>query len=250
MTDLDGFAHVTLQVALLVHDFHGAAAQNIARTHHQRVTEGGSFFKRLGLGTGRRVGRLAQLELVQELLKAFTVFGRVDHVGRGADDGHAVALQVQRQLQRRLATVLHDHAERLFFVNDLEHVFQRQRLEVQAVGGIVVGGHGFGVAVDHDGLVTVFAHGQCRVNAAVVKLDALADAVGAAAQHHDLFLVGRCGFAFAAFGLVGRVHVGGVGGELGRAGVDPFVNRAHTESLALVADGGVSGFELTRQPAV
>ena len=187
---------------------------------------------------------------MQELLKTFTVFGRIDHVGRGADDGHAVAFEVQRQLQRRLTAVLHDHAKRLFFVNDLEHVFQRQRLEIQAIRGVIVGGHGFGVAVDHDGLVTVFAHGQCRVHAAVVKLNALADAVGTAAQHHDLFLVGRCGFAFAAFSLVGRVHVGGVGRELGRAGVHPFVNRPHTERLAFVANGGVGGFELARQTAV
>jgi hypothetical protein len=70
---------------------------------------------------------------VQQLLEALAVFGRVDHVGAGADDGHAIGLQVQRQLQRRLATVLHDHAQRLFLVDDFQHVFQRQRLEVQAV---------------------------------------------------------------------------------------------------------------------
>ena len=38
--------------------------------------------------------------------------------------------------------------------------FQGQGLEIKAVGGVVVGGDGFRVAVDHDGLVTVFAHGQ------------------------------------------------------------------------------------------
>ena len=88
------------------------------------------------------------------------------------------------------------------------------------------------------------------MHAAVVKLNALADAVGTAAQHHDLFLVGGRGLALAAFGLVGRIHVGGVGRELGRTGVHPFVNRPHTERLAFVADGGVGGFELTRQTAV
>ena len=56
--------------------------------------------------------------------------------------GTPFGFQVQRQLQRRLAAVLHDHADRLFLVDDFQHVFQRQRLEVQAVGGVVVGRYG------------------------------------------------------------------------------------------------------------
>ena len=127
---------------------------------------------------------------------------------------------------------------RLFLVDDLQHVFQRQRLEVQAVGGVVVGRHGLGVAVDHDGLVAVLAHRERGVHAAVVELDALADAVGPAAEHHDLLLVGRLGLALV---LVGRVHVGGVGRELGRAGVDALVDRAHAQGAALLADRGVGG---------
>jgi hypothetical protein len=105
--------------------------------------------------------------------------------------GTPLASSVQRQLQRRLAAVLDDHAHRLFLVDDLEHVFERERLEIQPVAGVVIGRHGLGVAVDHDGLVTVFAQGQRRVHAAVVELDALADAVRPAAQHHDLLAVGR-----------------------------------------------------------
>ena len=100
--------------------------------------------------------------------------------------GTPARFEVERELQRRLAAVLHDHADRLFLVDDLEHVFQRQRLEVQAVGGVVVGRHGLRVAVDHDGLVAVLAHRERGVHAAVVELDALADAVRPAAQHHDL----------------------------------------------------------------
>jgi len=43
------------------------------------------------------------------------------------------------------------------------------------------------------------------------------------------------------FGLVGRVHVGGVGGKLGRAGIDPLVDRAHTQRAALAARIAVLG---------
>jgi hypothetical protein len=77
---------------------------------------------------------------------------------------------------------------RLFDGDDLEHVFQRQRLEVQAIRGVVVGRHGLRIAVDHDRLVAVFAHGQRGMHAAVVELDALADAVRTATETMIFFL--------------------------------------------------------------
>ncbi len=106
-----------------------------------------------------------------------------------------------------MAAVLHDHALRLFEIDDFQHVFQRERLEVQAIGGVVVGRDCFRVAVDHDGLEPVLAQRECGMHAAVVEFDALPDTVRTAAQHDDLVAVGRIGLALF---LVGRVHVSGV----------------------------------------
>ena len=250
VADLDRLAHVALEIALLVHDLHRTPAQHIARPHHQRVTEGRRLVDRLGLGASRGVGRLTQAQFVQELLETLAVLGRIDHVGAGADDGHAIALQIERQFQGRLTAVLNDHTQGLFFVDDLEHVFKRQGLEVQAIGGVVVGGDGLGVAIDHDGLVAVFTHGQCSVHTAVIKLDALADPVGAAAKYHDLLAIRWTGLTLAALGLVGGVHVGGVGGKFGRAGVHPLVNRPHAQGAPLVTQGGVRGAQLLGQAPV
>ena len=100
VADLDRFAHVALQVLLLVHDFHRAAAQHVARAHHQRVADLGGVGQRFVLGAGRAVGRLAQAEFVQQLLEALAVLGHVDGLGAGADDGHAIGFQRARQLQR------------------------------------------------------------------------------------------------------------------------------------------------------
>src|SRR5690606_40519688 len=49
---------------------------------------------------------------------------------------------------------------------------------------------------------------------AIIELDALADTVRAAAKNHDLVAVRSIGLALF---LIGRVHVGGIGGELGGA---------------------------------
>jgi hypothetical protein len=106
---------------------------------------------------------------------------------------------------------------------DLEHVLGGERLEVEAVRGVVVGRDGLGVAVDHDGLEAGSREGEGGVHAAVVELDALADAVGAAAEDDDLAAIADLGLVLA---LVGGVEVGGVGDELGGAGVDALVDGA------------------------
>ncbi|EKD36982.1 MAG: hypothetical protein ACD_75C01301G0001 [uncultured bacterium] len=60
------------------------------------------------------------------------------------------------------------------------------------------------------------------MDAAVVELDALTDAVGAAAEDHDFLPLGLYRFIFL---FVGRIEVRRIGFELGRAGVDQLVDR-------------------------
>ena len=86
------------------------------------------------------------------------------------------------------------------------------------------------------------------MDAAVVELDALADAVGPAAEDDDLLLVGDADLVIAlddrlavradhlVLVLVGAVVVGGDGLELGGAGVDESVGRLDRERLAMGAD--------------
>jgi len=169
--------------------------------------------ERLGLGARGAVGRLAQAQFIQEFLEPLAVFGDVDGFGAGADDGYAVGFQRTRKLQGRLATVLDDHAERLFLVDDLQHVFERERLKIEAIRRVVVGGHRLRVAVDHDGLKAVLAQRQRGVHAAVVELFA------------------RRGLGFALF-LVSRIQVRGTRGKFRRAGIDALVDRAHVVLVA------------------
>ena len=109
--------------------------------------------------------------------------------------------QPARQVERRLPAELHDHALRLLGLDDVQHVLERQRLEVQPVGGVVVGADRLRVAVDHDRLVAQVAQREAGMDAAVVELDALADAVRPAAQ--DDRPCGRSVGAASSLGLVG-----------------------------------------------
>lgn len=95
--------------------------------------------------------------------------------------------------RRGLAAELDDDAGEfaacLLHLQDLDHVLGRQRLEIEPVGGVVVGRDRLRVAVDHDRFVAGLGQREAGVAAAIVELDALADAVGAAAEDDDLAAV-------------------------------------------------------------
>jgi hypothetical protein len=115
-----------------------------------------------------------------------------------------------------------------FFVYDVEHVLEGQWFEVEAVRGVVVRRDGLGVAVDHHRLDTRLAERERRVDAAIVELDALPDAVRAAAQDDDLLAVRRESLGVR---LVGRVQVGRVCRKLCGARVDSAERAGHAERL-------------------
>ncbi len=185
----------------------------------------------------RRAERLRNRKLLQQLAEALAVFRQIDALGRGADDGHARGFQRQRQIQRRLPAELHDHADlgaaRSLVLVDRHHVFVGQRLEVEAVAGVVVGRDGLRIAVDHDGLVAVIAQREGRVAAAVIELDSLPDAIGPAAQDDDLLAVSRRRLVLF---FVGRVQIRRVALELGGAGVDALEYRPNVVLLAKLMD--------------
>ena len=173
------------------------------------------------------------------------IFGQVDRVRRRPEDPHAGVLQRERELERRLAAELHQArhvaAGRAFGFDHRHHVFERQRLEVQPVGRVVVGRHRLRVAVDHHRLEVFLAQRERRVAAAVVELDALADPVGAAAENDDL--VARVRIRLAGR-LVRAVEIRRERFELRRAGIDPLVDR-----LEVRATRACRGRPLPSRPA-
>jgi len=97
----------------------------------------------------------------------------------------------------------------------------------------VVGAHRLWIAVYHYRFDADFPHRERRVNTAVVELDALAYAVGPAAEDHYLPSAGRISLALA---FVGRVKVGSGRLEFRPAGVNRFVNRVYFQRLPVLAE--------------
>ena len=149
----------------------------------------------------------------------------VDGLGRGAQHRDAGVLEPLRQAQRGLPAERADdpghRPGRALGLDHLEDVLEGERLEVEPVGGVVVGGDGLGVAVDHHRLVAGVLQSHDRVHAGVVELDALPDPVGPGAQDQHRLLLPRLHLVLL---VVGRVVVRRGGGELGGAGVDGLVD--------------------------
>ena len=76
-----------------------------------------------------------------------------------------------------LADDARDGAGLRFRVINLQHIFDGERLEVEPISGVVVGGDRLRVAVDHDGFVSGFAQRLHSMDAGVIELDPLSDPV-------------------------------------------------------------------------
>ncbi len=86
------------QLLVVAHDLHGPAAEHIGGADHHRVADLMSGGLRLFGRAGDSVDRLADTDLLHQLLEALTVFGQVDGVRGGAEDRHARSLQSAGEL--------------------------------------------------------------------------------------------------------------------------------------------------------
>ena len=195
-----GLAHIASQARLVIHQFHGPAAQDIGGTDQHRIGDG------LGNGhgflnrPGRAVGRLPEAKLFEQQLEPFAVLGPVNGIRRRAQNRHPGLFKRHGQLERRLPAELDNDAIRLFTPHDTQHIFQRQRLKIQLVGRVIIRTDGLGVTVHHNGFKAVFFERKGRVHAAIVELNALADPIRPATQNDHLLAVGRLGLVFAFVG--------------------------------------------------
>ena len=189
--DANRLVDVFTEHDLVEDDLHAAAAENERRTDDERIAELRRALERaVDVARHHRLGH-RDAELVHRRMEEIAVFRVVDRVDGSAEDLAAGLLELARDVERRLPAELDDDAHGLLGLVDLEYVFDRNRLEVELVGSVVVGRDRLGVAVDDDRLVAHLPHRHRCVAAAVVELDALADAVRTAAENHHLLRVVR-----------------------------------------------------------
>ena len=223
------FHHVPPQRVDVLHELHRSPAENVGRPQENGIADARCHSFGLLDCSSRAIGRLPQAQLVQQLLEAFPILSQVNDVGRRTEDRDAGLFESGGQLERGLAAKLNDGsaqpANGRFFPGNLNDVLGSEGLEIQAIGSVVVRGDGFRVAVHHNCFVSGFGQSVSRVHAAVIELDALADAVRTSTEDEDfLALAGICLAARAVLELelIGGVEVRSESLEFRRTSVDPF----------------------------
>ena len=219
--DLDRALHVTAQIVAVINQLHRPAAQNERGPDQHRVTNPLRDRDRF-IGAHRRTTRrLAEAELVEHGREQLPVFRHLDAFRLRADDRNAGFFQSLREIQRRLPAELHDDAFGKLLLVDIEHVFERERLEIKFVARVVIGRNRFRVRVDHDRFEPDLPQRERGVDAAIIELDPLPDPVRPAAENHDLRPLGP---AHLVLGPVGGIIVRRERLKLRRASIDKPVS--------------------------
>ena len=156
--DFGGSLDVVGEGGFVVDDFHAAAAEDVGGADEDGVADVVGDVFSFGEAGGGAEGGCGEVGGVEYFTEFAAVFGEVDGFGSGADDWDAGVAEFFGESEGGLAAELDDDAGDGaglgFGVVDLHDVFEGEGFEVEAVGGVVVGGYGFGVAVDHDGFVS------------------------------------------------------------------------------------------------
>ena len=139
--------------------------------------------------------RGVEADFLHRHVETAAVFGFINRIGGRANHGHAeffkhaLTLQLQRAVQRRLAAHGRQNRIRTLFLNNLAHHFPVNRLDVGGIGHFRVGHDGSRVRVHQNDAVTLFAQRFTRLGAGVVKLTRLTDNNRARAQNQDAFYI-------------------------------------------------------------
>ena len=206
---------------VVVTDPHRPPAEHVGGPHQHRIADLAGGRERLLLPRDGRPRRAADTDLACQRPEALAVLGEVDRGVRRAHDPVPGALDPARQPERRLAAELRHDPDGLLPVEHREHLLGGERLEVEAVRGVVVGRDRLRVAIDHHRLVAQPPERLDGVDAAVVELDPLPDPVRARAEddHPRACRVGKRLVLLAPGGVV--VVRGSL--DLARARVDASV---------------------------
>ena len=112
---------------------------------------------------GKALGTL-DLILFKELIKALSVLGAVDSIGRRSHYLYAVFGKVLCKLDSGLSSEGNHNARRSFNSDDVHYVLICERLKVKPVGSIKVGRYGLGVVVYDNNVIALFFQCPYAVN--------------------------------------------------------------------------------------
>ena len=202
--DLNSRLQIMTQLLLIGNDLHRSAAQHEAGANQNRIANRScSSNTILDLGNGFTL-RLRNIQLLQDLLKAVTVFSLLDCCAISTNDLNTTICQRLCQIDRSLTTQRSDNTFRIFKLDDVHNILRSQRLEVQLICSSVVSRNSLRVIVDNNSFIAGILDSCNRMDSRIVKLNTLTNTDRTCAKHNDLFLLCQAGCILTG---VGRIEV-------------------------------------------
>ena len=168
---------------------HALSAKYIGRTNQYRITDTVCCCFCFLSGVYRITCCSRNTCLLQDFIKELTVFGCINIFSFCTKDRNSHFHQTLGQFDGCLSTELYDCSIRLFDVYDVLYIFRCQRLEIQFVSDIKVGGNGLRIVVNNNGFISCFRKCPCTMNRTEIELDTLSDTDRAGTKYQNFFLL-------------------------------------------------------------
>ena len=131
-------------------------------------------------------------------------------------------IEIRAKVDCRLSAKRNDNAVRFFYVQNVLNVFRGQRLEIQSVRRVEVGGNRFGIVVDNDHFIAKLFQRPNAMYGRIVELDTLTDTDRTGTDNDDTFFGASIHerLCFVVFVRVERrIEIRRFCGEFRRAGI-------------------------------
>ena len=174
---------------IVMYYLHATAAEHIGGPDNERVADLCGDCQGLVKGAGHAGFRLRNIQLLHDPPELVPVLSHIYCGGRSTKYFYTCIGKFAGNIKWCLPAKLGYDPFRLFFFIDTQYIFYCQWLEIEFVRGVIICRYRLRVAVDHDGFYPFIPERKGRVNATVIKLNALAYPIGATAENHNFFSI-------------------------------------------------------------
>ena len=146
--------HIAGHALIIIDNFHTAAAKNIGRTYHNRVTNLIGDLQCFINGCCHAGFRHRNVKFFHHGTEQVTIFCKINDCRCCTKNLYAVFLKLCCQIQWCLTAKLCNHAQWFFFLINAENIFQCQRLKIKLVRCVIIGRNSFRITIDNNSLKT------------------------------------------------------------------------------------------------
>ena len=131
-------SHVFLDIIIIECDYHVLSAENVRRSHKNRIMYLICNFESLVTSHDRKALRSLYLKLFKQFVKSLSVLSSVNSVRRSTKNVYTMFSHVLCELDSSLSAECHNNSNRLFNSDDVHNILVSKRLEIKSVSSIKV----------------------------------------------------------------------------------------------------------------